>query len=182
MTRSITATALRVELRNLLATLDEGPIQVTKHGKVVAVLAAPSEARDPATHCTPHEVADNCDNCDTQDDEPVSPAVEQLAHVLRSRGALAVDSDEPQEPSGEPVEASEGEDTSEPVSASQEATEAEEGGPRADSPYKLDVEAATGRGQEFYFTEEDDRNLEADLDAWLTAGQPDEESYENTAW
>jgi hypothetical protein len=59
------------------------------------------------------------------------------------------------------VEAPEGVDTSEPFRASQEATEA---------PDPTD------------FTEEGNDNFEADLDAWLTAGQPDEESYENTAW
>ena len=57
MSRSITATQLRVELRDLLSTIEDGPIEITKHGKVVAVLVAPSEARDPATHCTSHDAA-----------------------------------------------------------------------------------------------------------------------------
>lgn len=188
MSRSITATNLRTDLREILLDLDAGPVEITKHGKVVAVLSRPIpadllESSDPAVVCTTDESAPPCDTCaDVSDDAPAG-AVEQHADEMRSRGALAVDaSDGSQEPSGEPVEASEGEDTSEPVSASQDATEAEEGGPRADSPYKLDVEAATGRGQEFYFTEEDDRNLEAEFDAWLAAGQPDDEIGEPAAW
>jgi antitoxin (DNA-binding transcriptional repressor) of toxin-antitoxin stability system len=207
MSRSITATNLRTDLREILLDLDAGPVEITKHGKVVAVLSRPIpadllESSDPAVVCTTDESAPPCDTCaDVSDDAPALTAlqariaageaiaatraagVEQHADEMRSRGALAVDaSDGSQEPSDEPVEASEGEDTSEPVSASQEATEAEEGGPRADSPYKLDVEAATGRGQEFYFTEEDDRNLEAEFDAWLAAGQPDDEIGEPAAW
>ena len=155
MSRSITATALRQELRDILADLDAGPVEITKHGTVVAVLSRPIpadllESSDPAVVCPTDEIAPPCDTCT---DAPAS-GVEQHADQMRSRGALAVDaSDGSQEPSGEPVEASEGEDTSEPVSASQEATEAEEPND---------------------FTEEDDRDLEAEFDAWLAAGQPDE--------
>jgi hypothetical protein len=48
------------------------------------------------------------------------------------------------------------------VSASQDATEAEEPND---------------------FTEEDDRDLEAEFDAWLAAGQPDDEiGEESAAW
>ena len=178
MSRSITATNLRTDLREILLDLDAGPVEITKHGKVVAVLSRPIpadllESSDPAVVCTSHESAPPCDTCaDDSDDAPALTAlqariaageaiaatraagVEQHADQMRSRGALAVDaSDGSQEPSGEPVEASEGEDTSEPVSASQEATEAEEPND---------------------FTEEDDRDLEAEFDAWLAAGQPDE--------
>ena len=205
MSRSITATNLRTDLREILRDLDTGPVEITKHGKVVAVLSRPIpadllESSDPAVVCTADESAPPCDTCADDSDDALAGAVEQHAEKMRARRALAADSFDPtqpppgltwenaspdqrdffnlspdgsQEPSGEPVEASEGVDTSEPVSASQEATEAEERGPRADSPYKLDVEATTGRGQEFYFTEEDDRNLEAEFDAWLAAGQPD---------
>ena len=167
MSRSITATNLRTDLREILLDLDAGPVEITKHGKVVAVLSRPIpadllESSDPAVVCTTDESAPPCDTCaDASDDAPAG-AVEQHADEMRSRGALAVDaSDEPQEPSGEPVEASEGVDTSEPVSASQEATEAEEPND---------------------FTEEDDRNLEAEFDAWLAAGQPDDEIGEPAAW
>jgi antitoxin (DNA-binding transcriptional repressor) of toxin-antitoxin stability system len=59
MNRSITATALRQELRNLLTTLGEGPIEITKHGKVVAVLAAPSTTTDTST-CTSFEEVTDC--------------------------------------------------------------------------------------------------------------------------
>jgi antitoxin (DNA-binding transcriptional repressor) of toxin-antitoxin stability system len=154
MSRSITATNLRTDLREILLDLDAGPVEITKHGKVVAVLSRPIpadllESSDPAVVCT------------TSDDAPAG-AVEQHADEMRSRGALAVDaSDGSQEPSGEPVEASEGVDTSEPVSASQDATEAEEPND---------------------FTEEDDRDLEAEFDAWLAAGQPDDEIGEPAAW
>ena len=48
--RTVTATALRQELRNLLATLDEGPVAITKHGKIVAhLVASSSEATEEAT-------------------------------------------------------------------------------------------------------------------------------------
>jgi len=167
MSRSITATNLRTDLREILLGLDAGPVEITKHGKVVAVLSRPIpadllESSDPAVVCTTDESAPPCDTCaDASDDAPAG-AVEQHADEMRSRGALAVDaSDEPQEPSGEPAEASEGEGTSEPVSASQDATEDEEPSD---------------------FTEEDDRNLEAEFDAWLAAGQPDDEIGEPAAW
>ena len=167
MSRSITATNLRTDLREILLDLDAGPVEITKHGKVVAVLSRPIpadllESSDPAVVCTTDESAPPCDTCaDASDDAPAG-AVEQHADEMRSRGALAVDaSDGSQEPSGEPVEASEGEGTSEPVSASQEATEAEEPND---------------------FTEEDDRDLEAEFDAWLAAGQPDDEIGEPAAW
>jgi antitoxin (DNA-binding transcriptional repressor) of toxin-antitoxin stability system len=195
MSRSITATALRQELRDILADLDAGPVEITKHGTVVAVLSRPIpadllEEADPAVVCPTDESAPPCDTCT---DAPAS-GVEQHADQMRSRGALAVDaSDGSQEPSGEPVEASEGVDTSEPVSASQEATEAEEGSARllvgnppyqdnsgsektrfhsivADPPYQGISEAEEPND----FTEEDDRDLEAEFDAWLAAGQPDE--------
>ena len=39
--KTISATNLRVHLRDLLADLDTGPVTITKHGKVVAVLTAP---------------------------------------------------------------------------------------------------------------------------------------------
>lgn len=167
MSRSITATNLRTDLREILLDLDAGPVEITKHGKVVAVLSRPIpadllESSDPAVVCTTDESAPPCDTCaDASDDAPAG-AVEQHADEMRSRGALAVDaSDGSQEPSGEPVEASEGVDTSEPVSASQDATEAEEPND---------------------FTEEDDRDLEAEFDAWLAAGQPDDEIGEPAAW
>ena len=167
MSRSITATNLRTDLREILLDLDAGPVEITKHGKVVAVLSRPIpadllESSDPAVVCTTDESAPPCDTCADDSDDAPAGAVEQHADEMRSRGALAVDaSDEPQEPSGEPVEASEGADTSEPVSASQDATEAEEPND---------------------FTEEDDRDLEAEFDAWLAAGQPDDEIGEPAAW
>ena len=167
MSRSITATNLRTDLREILRDLDTGPVEITKHGKVVAVLSRPIpadllESSDPAVVCTTDESAPPCDTCADDSDDAPAGAVEQHADEMRSRGALAVDaSDEPQELSGEPVEASEGADTSEPVSASQEATEAEEPND---------------------FTEEDDRDLEAEFDAWLAAGQPDDEIGEPAAW
>lgn len=167
MSRSITATNLRTDLREILLDLDAGPVEITKHGKVVAVLSRPIpadllESSDPAVVCTTDESAPPCDTCADDSDDAPAGAVEQHADEMRSRGALAVDaSDGSQEPSGEPVEASEGEGTSEPVSASQEATEAEEPND---------------------FTEEDDRDLEAEFDAWLAAGQPDDEIGESAAW
>lgn len=167
MSRSITATNLRTDLREILLDLDAGPVEITKHGKVVAVLSRPIpadllESSDPAVVCTTDESAPPCDTCADDSDDAPAGAVEQHADEMRSRGALAVDaSDGSQEPSGEPVEASEGVDTSEPVSASQDATEAEEPND---------------------FTEEDDRDLEAEFDAWLAAGQPDDEIGEPAAW
>ena len=167
MSRSITATNLRTDLREILLDLDAGPVEITKHGKVVAVLSRPIpadllESSDPAVVCTTDESAPPCDTCADDSDDAPAGAVEQHADEMRSRGALAVDaSDGSQEPSGEPVEASESVDTSEPVSASQDATEAEEPND---------------------FTEEDDRDLEAEFDAWLAAGQPDDEIGEPAAW
>ena len=41
--KTISTINLRVQLRDLLADLDTGPVSITKHGKVVAVLSAPGE-------------------------------------------------------------------------------------------------------------------------------------------
>jgi antitoxin (DNA-binding transcriptional repressor) of toxin-antitoxin stability system len=128
MSRSITATQLRVELRDLLSTIEDGPIEITKHGKVVAVLAAPSEARDPATHCTSHDEAPELpypeNNVGSWLSSPPDLTWEKASPDQREWYGFT--SDEPQEAAGEPAEASEGTDTSEPDSASQSATEAEE--------------------------------------------------------
>lgn len=181
MFRSISATNLRTDLREILLDLDAGPVEITKHGKVVAVLSRPIpadllESSDPAVVCTTDESAPPCDTCADDSDDAPAGAVEQHADEMRSRGALAVDaSDEPQEPSGEPVEASEGEDTSEPVSASQDATEALPDAALAAMADERDWDSND-------FTEEDDRNLEAEFDAWLAAGQPDDEIGEPAAW
>jgi antitoxin (DNA-binding transcriptional repressor) of toxin-antitoxin stability system len=181
MSRSITATNLRTDLREILLDLDAGPVEITKHGKVVAVLSRPIpadllESSDPAVVCTTDESAPPCDTCADDSDDAPAGAVEEHAGEMRSRGALAVDaSDEPQEPSGEPVEASEGEGTSEPVSASQDATEALPDAALAAMADERDWDATD-------FTEEDDRNLEAEFDAWLAAGQPDDEIGESAAW
>ena len=56
--KTISATNLRVQLRDLLADLDTGPVMITKHGKVVAVLSAPGEPVEaveaaPTTEDTP---------------------------------------------------------------------------------------------------------------------------------
>jgi len=181
MSRSITATNLRTDLREILLDLDAGPVEITKHGKVVAVLSRPIpadllESSDPAVVCTTDESAPPCDTCADDSDDAPAGAVEQHADEMRSRGALAVDaSDGSQEPSGEPAEASEGEGTSEPVSASQEATEALPDAALAAMADERDWDATD-------FTEEDDRNLEAEFDAWLAAGQPDDEIGESAAW
>jgi antitoxin (DNA-binding transcriptional repressor) of toxin-antitoxin stability system len=50
--KTISATNLRVQLRDLLADLDSGPVSITKHGKVVAVLSAPGEPVE-AVEATP---------------------------------------------------------------------------------------------------------------------------------
>ena len=50
--KTISATNLRVQLRDLLADLDTGPVMITKHGKVVAVLTAPVVAVE-AVEVTP---------------------------------------------------------------------------------------------------------------------------------
>ena len=127
MSRSITATQLRVELRDLLSTIEDGPIEITKHGKVVAVLVAPSEARDPATHCTSHDAASELSYPEAVPPGSVSPpGLTWDSASPDQREWYGLTPDEPQEAAGEPAEASEGTDTSEPDSASQSATEAEE--------------------------------------------------------
>ena len=50
--KTISATNLRVQLRDLLADLDTGPVMITKHGKGVAVLTAPVVAVE-AVEVTP---------------------------------------------------------------------------------------------------------------------------------
>ena len=115
MSRSITATQLRVELRDLLSTIEDGPIEITKHGKVVAVLAAPSEARDPAIHCTSHDEALELSYPESIVAGSVSPpglTWEKASPDQREWYGLTPD--EPQEAAGEPAQASEGTDTSEP--------------------------------------------------------------------
>tara|TARA_B100001123_G_C14998687_1_gene902616 strand:- start:457 stop:858 length:402 start_codon:yes stop_codon:yes gene_type:complete len=63
--KTISATNLRVQLRDLLADLDSGPVSITKHGKVVAVLSAPGEPVE-AVEATP-----------TTEDTPESPDASQ---------------------------------------------------------------------------------------------------------
>jgi len=41
--KSTTATRLRVDFTDILRTLSTGPVEITKHGKVVAILTAPPE-------------------------------------------------------------------------------------------------------------------------------------------
>ena len=188
MSRSITATNLRTDLREILLDLDAGPVEITKHGKVVAVLSRPIpadllESSDPAVVCTADESAPPCDTCGEDSDFATVGAVRQHAEKMRARRALAADSfdptqpppgltwenaspdqrdffglspDEPQEAAGEPAEASEGGDTSEPDGASQDASAGLYDGWDSND-----------------FTEEDDRDLETEFDAWMAAGQPD---------
>ena len=73
MSRSITATNLRTDLREILRDLDTGPVEITKHGKGVAVLSRPIpadllESSDPAVVCTADESAPPCDTCGEDSD------------------------------------------------------------------------------------------------------------------
>jgi len=51
--KTISATLLRVQLRDLLADLDSGPVTITKHGQPVAVLSAPVEPVEASEAPTP---------------------------------------------------------------------------------------------------------------------------------
>ena len=66
--KTISATNLRVQLRDLLADLDSGPVSITKHGKVVAVLSAPVVA--PAEVETASEGEDTPEAPDASQSEP----------------------------------------------------------------------------------------------------------------
>ena len=66
--KTISATNLRVQLRDLLADLDSGPVSITKHGKVVAVLSAPVVA--PAEVETASEGEDAPEPPDASQSEP----------------------------------------------------------------------------------------------------------------
>jgi antitoxin (DNA-binding transcriptional repressor) of toxin-antitoxin stability system len=48
MEKTTTATRLRVDFSDILRNLHTGPVEITKHGKVVAVLAAPKESHTQA--------------------------------------------------------------------------------------------------------------------------------------
>jgi len=48
MEKTTTATRLRVDFSDILRNLHTGPVDITKHGKVVAVLAAPEESHTQA--------------------------------------------------------------------------------------------------------------------------------------
>ena len=54
--KTISATNLRGQLRDILTGLDDGPVTITKHGKPVAVLAAPESPSD-----TPDEATTTAD-------------------------------------------------------------------------------------------------------------------------
>ena len=89
--KTISATNLRVQLRDLLADLDTGPVMITKHGKVVAVLTAPvvvveasevtsttedtSEAPDASQ--SPPEPVDEAARCATEEAEDPLDEFEQ---------------------------------------------------------------------------------------------------------
>ena len=89
--KTISATNLRVQLRDLLADLDTGPVTITKHGKVVAVLTAPvvvveatevtsttedtSEAPDASQ--SPPEPVDEAARCATEEAEDPLDEFEQ---------------------------------------------------------------------------------------------------------
>jgi len=89
--KTISATNLRVHLRDLLADLDTGPVTITKHGKVVAVLTAPvvvveavevtsttedtSEAPDASQ--SPPEPVDEAAQCATEEAEDPLDEFEQ---------------------------------------------------------------------------------------------------------
>ena len=66
--KTISATNLRVQLRDLLAGLDTGPVTITKHGKVVAVLTAPVVAVE-AVEVTP-TTEDTSEAPDASQSEP----------------------------------------------------------------------------------------------------------------
>ena len=44
--KTISATDLRVKFTDILKDLDSGPVHITKHGKVIAVLNAPNSVLD----------------------------------------------------------------------------------------------------------------------------------------
>ncbi len=60
--KTITASEIRVQFSSLLQDLESGPVQVTKHGKVVAILTGPQSAVtaqvEPETTMDPSEVQD----------------------------------------------------------------------------------------------------------------------------
>ena len=72
--KTISATNLRVQLRDLLADLDTGPVMITKHGKVVAVLTAPVVAVE-AVEVTP-TTEDTSEAPDASQSEP-EPTVDK---------------------------------------------------------------------------------------------------------
>ena len=70
--KTISATNLRVQLRDLLTDLDTGPVSITKHGKVVAVLSAPSEPVEAVEVTSPTE-----DTAETPDAPQAASEVEE---------------------------------------------------------------------------------------------------------
>ena len=52
--KTISATDLRVKFTDILKDLDSGPVHITKHGKVIAVLNTPSSVSDASDEGDPN--------------------------------------------------------------------------------------------------------------------------------
>ena len=52
--KTISATDLRVKFTDILKDLDSGPVHITKHGKVIAVLNAPNSILDASDEGSPN--------------------------------------------------------------------------------------------------------------------------------
>ncbi|MDP6928938.1 MAG: type II toxin-antitoxin system Phd/YefM family antitoxin [Planctomycetota bacterium] len=72
--KTISATNLRVQLRDLLADLDTGPVMITKHGKVVAVLSAPDEPVEAVEAAPTTEDTSEAPDASQSPPEPVDEA------------------------------------------------------------------------------------------------------------
>ena len=52
--KTISATDLRVKFTDILKDLDSGPVHITKHGKVIAVLNPPNSVSDASDEGSPN--------------------------------------------------------------------------------------------------------------------------------
>ena len=80
--KTISATNLRVQLRDLLADLDTGPVTITKHGKVVAVLSAPVVAVEAVEVTSTTEDTSEAPDASQSPPEPTMGSIPVSAETL----------------------------------------------------------------------------------------------------
>jgi antitoxin (DNA-binding transcriptional repressor) of toxin-antitoxin stability system len=76
--KTISATNLRVQLRDLLADLHTGPVAITKHSRVVAILSAPVAAVEASEAPCPTPNPSEAENASESLSEPVEGEIVEV--------------------------------------------------------------------------------------------------------